>query len=102
MGSSLHHPNLLLVCIIGRARAARLGEMTIRMSPTSPSLPFNGRARTVAAVVPVGTIQSGSTNIYELPHVQAEQAGSGSQVKLTWPYARQGSVNLTERMDNSQ
>ena len=102
MGSSLHHPNLLLVCIIGRARAARLGEITIRMSLTPPSLPFNDRARTVAAVVPVGDIQLGSTNIYELPHVQAEQAGSGSLVKSTWSRARQGSVNLIERMDNPQ
>ena len=97
---SLHHLNLLLVCIIGLARMARLGEMTIRMSPTPPSLPFNGRARTVAAVVPVGAIQLGSTNIYELPSVQAEQAGSGSQVKLTWSRARQGSVHLTAHMDN--
>lgn len=48
----------------------------------APSLPFNGRARTVEAVVPVGAIQSGSANIYELPHSQAEQGGSGSQVKL--------------------
>jgi len=48
----------------------------------APSLPLNGRARTVEAVVPVGAIQSGSANIYELPHSQAEQGGSGSQVKL--------------------
>ena len=100
MGSSLQQPNLLLVCIIDRARAARLGEMIIRMSPTSPSLPFNGRARTVEAVVPVGAIQSGSANIYELPHSQAEQGGSGSQVKLNWSRACRGSVNLTARMDN--
>ena len=66
----------------------------------APQLPFNGRARTVEAVVPVGAIQSGSANIYELPHSQSEQGGSGSQVKLTWSRACRGSVNLTARMDN--
>jgi hypothetical protein len=56
----------------------------------APQLPFNGRARTVEAVVPVGAIQSGSANIYELPHSQSEQGGSGSQVKLTWSRACRG------------
>jgi len=51
-------------------------------------------------VVPVGAIQSGSANIYELPHSQAEQGGSGSQVKLNWSRACRGSVSLTARMDN--
>jgi len=66
----------------------------------APQLPFNSRARTVEAVVPVGAIQSGSANIFELPHSQSEQGGSGSQVKLTWSRACRGSVNLTARMDN--
>ena len=84
-------------CILEHSQASDTQTWTVDFAP---SLPFNGRARTVEAVVPVGAIQSGSANIYELPHSQAEQGGSGSQVKLNWSRACRGSVNLTARMDN--
>ncbi|NCO87191.1 MAG: right-handed parallel beta-helix repeat-containing protein [Rhodobacterales bacterium] len=66
-------------------------------------LPFNGRARTVEAVVPAGQIlNAGGQNIYEAPYVQTEFGASGRQVRAVFGTAVTGALRIVVRIDNPQ
>ncbi len=64
-------------------------------------LPFGGRARTVAGVVPIGKIKNGSNaGVYTLPYATVNQGPNASKIKLNWSEPVTGTIELTARMDN--
>ena len=65
------------------------------------ALPFNGRARTVEAVVPQGQIRNAANQtIYENPHVDPEFGTGARQFRVIFGSACTGTVRAVVRMDN--
>lgn len=63
-------------------------------------LPFNGKLRTVEAVVPDSKVADASgVATYEQPWVQSEYGSGGHQARLVWKTACTGSVRVQARMD---
>ena len=63
-------------------------------------LPFGGFSRTVAAVVPDGSIKDAdNNNLNEMPSVVAQDGPQKNRVRLVWSRACTGKVQLTARMD---
>lgn len=65
------------------------------------ALPFNGRARVVEAVTPVGRIRDDAgAKVFEAPWVDAEQGTDRTQFRLGFRTAVSGTVRAVVRMDN--
>jgi Pectate lyase superfamily protein len=63
-------------------------------------VPFGGRIRLVASVVPEGTITTGSSQPrYPFPNAVPGTGSSGNQAQLRWGEAVRGKVIVTMRMD---
>lgn len=64
-------------------------------------LPFNGRARTVEAVVPVGHLRDDAgADVFEAPWVEVEHGTDRTQFRLGFKTAVRGTVRAVVRMDN--
>lgn len=64
------------------------------------SLPFQGRVRSVEAVIPEGPLTTaGGTIKWATPYAEPEQGSNGDKVKLIWETALKGRVTLTARVD---
>ncbi len=74
-------------------------ERTWTLDP-SAYLPFDGWAKTVTSVVPVGRLFDGGGNAaHHMPHIGVMQGGSNDRVQLYWPEKVRGKVNMTVRAD---
>ena len=67
----------------------------------APYLPFEGNARRVTAVVADGQITSGaSTRVDAAPYSMKKIGPNKDQIRLNWPVACRGKVQVTVRVDN--
>ncbi|ADO42022.1 glycosyl hydrolase family 28-related protein [Ketogulonicigenium vulgare] len=65
------------------------------------NLPFNGRLRTVEALVPLGAITtSNGGSVYESPLVDVEYGTGNRQARLTFGATCKGTMRCLVRMDN--
>jgi hypothetical protein len=65
------------------------------------ALPFNGRARAVEAVVPVGHLRDDAgADVFEAPWVELESSADRTQFRLGFKTAVRGTVRAVVRMDN--
>lgn len=63
-------------------------------------LPFGGWARTCEAVVPEGAITNASgAGVWGMPFATPNHGSSSNMIKLTWPEAAKGNVQITARVD---
>jgi len=66
-------------------------------------LPFNGMARTVEAVVPVGRLNNASgVAIYEAPYVEVEYGATKRQIRAVFATPVTGTIRCQIRIDNPQ
>lgn len=72
---------------------------TVWTVPAGTGLPFQGRARACDAVVATDRVRGNSGTVWAFPHVDVEQGSEGDQVRLNWPEAVEGAVQVTMRMD---
>jgi len=69
--------------------------------PCNPGLPFDGHARNVTAMVPLGAVNTaGSSKHYGMPWTLVEQGPQKDRVTLNWAEPVKGTMTLTVRMDN--
>lgn len=67
---------------------------------TEDLLPFRGQARGVDAIIALGPIEvSGGADRHALPHATLRVGSRRDQVRLTWPEAVRGTVQLMVRVD---
>ncbi len=77
-------------------------EATTWVMQTGDSLPFQGVAKTVESVTPMGQITNASDNRqYDFPWAEGEQGADLRSVHLNWPVAVKGSVRYQVRMDET-
>ncbi|MCA0871932.1 right-handed parallel beta-helix repeat-containing protein [Seohaeicola saemankumensis] len=63
-------------------------------------LPFGARARGVDGIVALDPIRNaGGTAVYAMPYAQLEQGTNKDQIKLGWPEAVEGKVDVVFRID---
>lgn len=78
-------------------QSSAAGSWTIE---TDGQLPFQGRARAVDAIVPIGAIETSSgADRFALPYVRLEQGSNGDEVDLIWQEAVRGEVQVSLRVD---
>ena len=66
-------------------------------------LPFNGMARTVESVVPVGRLNNaGGSAIYESPYVEVEYGATKRQIRAVFATPVTGTLRCQVRIDNPQ
>ncbi|MBD3665906.1 glycosyl hydrolase family 28-related protein [Sulfitobacter aestuariivivens] len=71
------------------------------MIDCSDKLPFGGQALSVDAVVPLGPIRNGGNfAVYHAPFAQLIQGANRDQVRISWPEAVRGTVQVKVRMDS--
>lgn len=64
-------------------------------------LPFGGKARNVTSVIPVGPLRN-TSNVkqYVTSYSDPDEGAGGGSVKIEWPTAVKGKINVTARVDN--
>ncbi|WP_291729861.1 glycosyl hydrolase family 28-related protein [Leisingera sp. F5] len=64
-------------------------------------LPFQGFARYVDSVVPLGALKSsGNSTRYIVPYTEAQQGSNNDEIRLRWGEAVKGEVQVIMRMDS--
>lgn len=67
---------------------------------TDGRLPFQGRARAVDAITPIGAIEtSGGSDRFALPYVHLERGSNNDEVDLVWEDPVRGEVQVVVRVD---
>ncbi len=65
----------------------------------APYLPFGGYARRATSVVADGMIRTGATRVSNIPYTNRQIGPNKSQIRLNWPVACRGKVQVTARVD---
>lgn len=77
-------------------------ESTTWVMDTGETLPFDGVAKTVESVMPLGEITNAADNRqYDFPWAEGEQGADLRSVHLNWRVAVKGSVRYQVRMDEN-
>ena len=67
----------------------------------SGELPFQGHARFADSVVPLGPLQTGGNSTRHVsPYAEVLQGANQDEIRLRWPEAVKGEVQVLMRMDS--
>ena len=73
---------------------------TVWSIDSGTGLPFGGHARACDAIVATDRVRNGGgSTVWSFPHVDLEQGSNKDQIRLNWPEAVQGKVQVQIRMD---